>query len=477
LALLLLTGGAAAQTPAERLPDRVLGTHWYSVTVLGSRSGWSQQTLQRTTWEGRPALENREHTLLRLQLGDRTLSASRQERRVYDSDLRLVKLQLTSDQAGRQTRLQAQREGQTLKVSRESPEGTRQQSFDLSPDFGSELRVVSDLLAGRLKPGEERVFDTFDAELVAVDTVRLQVKQRVTEPVAGWQIEARGKLLQVATLSTVDDNGVLVRQEIPGMMNMLLERVSEAEALAEVTPLPLTGDLRAPSPITDPTKLTRLQVKVHDPEGEAERMFPATPRQKISGAGAEALLTVTAETAPTQRIKLPVTDPALAAYLQPSDQAQSADPAIVARSREIVGGETDAWAAAQRLVSWVYRKVKKVDSEPRPVTATEVLASMTGDCTEHSVLLAALAQAAGLPTRMVVGLAYDHGAFHYHAWNAVWVGRWVEVDATWNQDLVDAGHLQIAAGALDRTASARMNLAAGRTMGGLRLEVAGYAVR
>ncbi len=163
--------------------------------------------------------------------------------------------------------------------------------------------------------------------------------------------------------------------------------------------------------------------------------------------------------------------------MQPSDLAQSDDPASTALSAAIVGGERDSWAVAQRLVDWVYRKVKKVESEPRPVTATEVREAMSGDCTEHSVLLAALAQAAGLPVQVVVGLAYDQGAFHYHAWNAVWVGQWVEVDATWNQMVVDAGHLQLASGTVDRTASARMNLVAGRTMKGLQLEVADFTRR
>ncbi len=58
-----------------------------------------------------------------------------------------------------------------------------------------------------------------------------------------------------------------------------------------------------------------------------------------------------------------------------------------------------------------------------------------GDCTEHAVLLAALGRAAGIPSRVVNGLAYteDFGGgpnFVPHAWVAAWTGeRWQAFDA------------------------------------------------
>ena len=38
------------------------------------------------------------------------------------------------------------------------------------------------------------------------------------------------------------------------------------------------------------------------------------------------------------------------------------------------------------------------------------------------------------------------GAFYYHAWPAVYVGGWVEMDPTVGQELVDAGHLVLLEG-------------------------------
>ena len=52
----------------------------------------------------------------------------------------------------------------------------------------------------------------------------------------------------------------------------------------------------------------------------------------------------------------------------------SDDPAIIAKAQEIVGDETDAWTAAQGIVNWVHRNMRKVQSEPRPITAVEMFA-------------------------------------------------------------------------------------------------------
>ena len=73
-----------------------------------------------------------------------------------------------------------------------------------------------------------------------------------------------------------------------------------------------------------------------------------------------------------------------------------------------------------------------------------------GDCNEHAVLFAALARAAGIPTRIEAGLVYLNGRFYYHAWNAVYLDRWVTVDALMNQFPADATHIRFTVGGLDR---------------------------
>jgi len=57
-----------------------------------------------------------------------------------------------------------------------------------------------------------------------------------------------------------------------------------------------------------------------------------------------------------------------------------------------------------------------------------------------------MCRAAGIPTRVAVGLVYaEHlQGFGFHMWNEVLVdGRWVAIDPTLNQTEVDATHLKL----------------------------------
>jgi transglutaminase-like putative cysteine protease len=46
-----------------------------------------------------------------------------------------------------------------------------------------------------------------------------------------------------------------------------------------------------------------------------------------------------------------------------------------------------------------------------------------------------------------------HGyAYYYHAWCAVWLGKWVPVDPTLNQFPADVGHLKLKEGEISEQA-------------------------
>ncbi|GMU44812.1 MAG: transglutaminase domain-containing protein [Xanthomonadales bacterium] len=84
-------------------------------------------------------------------------------------------------------------------------------------------------------------------------------------------------------------------------------------------------------------------------------------------------------------------------------------------------------------------------------SALEVATTRQGDCTEHALLLAAIARASGIPARVATGLAYvprfgerEH-VFVPHAWTEAHVdGRWQGYDAALSG--FDAGHIALAVG-------------------------------
>ena len=70
----------------------------------------------------------------------------------------------------------------------------------------------------------------------------------------------------------------------------------------------------------------------------------------------------------------------------------------------------------------------------------------SGDCTEFADLYTTLARAVGLPSRTVVGLAYQAsaGTFALHAWNEVAIdGHWRGVDPTWGRTRLAATYFAL----------------------------------
>ncbi|MEO0075502.1 MAG: transglutaminase-like domain-containing protein, partial [candidate division WOR-3 bacterium] len=76
-----------------------------------------------------------------------------------------------------------------------------------------------------------------------------------------------------------------------------------------------------------------------------------------------------------------------------------------------------------------------------------------GDCNEHAILYAALCRAIGIPCQICVGLVYVDNFFYYHAWNKVYLDKWISVDATFNQFPADATHIKFAEGELAEQAT------------------------
>jgi transglutaminase/protease-like cytokinesis protein 3 len=147
--------------------------------------------------------------------------------------------------------------------------------------------------------------------------------------------------------------------------------------------------------------------------------------------------------------KIPVRDPRLASYLQPTPFLQSDHPNIQALAAQILNGERDGYRAAIKIKDWVYKEIAKQPTVSIP-NALEVLQTRTGDCNEHTVLFNTLARAAGIPAKTVVGVVYLRGAFYYHAWSEIWLGDWVSLDSVLNQFPADVTHVKFLEGEIDR---------------------------
>ncbi len=147
----------------------------------------------------------------------------------------------------------------------------------------------------------------------------------------------------------------------------------------------------------------------------------------------------------------PLSSEQLAIYRKASAYANSDDPVIKKMAVAAAGKETNPLHVAQRLTQYVFHAMKHKNLDVAFATASEAARTLEGDCTEHAVLLAALARAAGLPSRGVLGMvalpaSYGGGeiTFGYHMWTQIYVNNcWLDFDAALDQPRPDATHIAL----------------------------------
>ncbi|QDE38756.1 transglutaminase domain-containing protein [Luteibacter pinisoli] len=138
----------------------------------------------------------------------------------------------------------------------------------------------------------------------------------------------------------------------------------------------------------------------------------------------------------------------------PNPWVQSESPEVIALARRVVGDAPNDLQRMRRLRSFLSDYINEKGLDVGYASALETIHSRKGDCTEHAVLLTALARALGIPARVVTGIVYVDrfgGAsrvFVPHAWTQAWLGnRWVSFDSA--QRRFDATHIALGTGSGD----------------------------
>lgn len=264
------------------------------------------------------------------------------------------------------------------------------------------------------------------------------------------------------TTSWITQDGETIKEVSP--LGYMLLRESRDEAQKRDKSGPVVDIVRLtmiPSdPIRDSAKVSYVKVQLNGVELRGFQL--EGDRQSRKGN----VIEIRKEDFPSA-YRLPYTGKKMSDYLLPNALIQSDDNKIINLSKRILSGEKDPREAAKKLNEWVYTAIRKKPVVSIP-SALDVLNQREGDCNEHTALYAALARAAGIPTRMAAGIVYMNNGFYYHAWPEVWDGQWLAVDPTFNQFPADATHIRFVTGNLDRQSDIV------RLVGKLKVEVLEY---
>ncbi len=344
-----------------------------------------------------------------------------------------------------------------------SPDGIAERIYRLT-DGGAELVVVTDgqtQPAHPVKPSRETLSTSIDMLVfrgaeVAVDTTHvyysfdlgeerddrdiLRVVSIDRRPIAG--VPAR---VVSFSMRENDDSalGKMVVAEGGGILEMSLgglRLVREPKRLAEsgVVGFHIVRDgVPIDGPIGDPEGIRELHLRVSGvPDGA---VIPATPYQKVHATG-DGTVALDLYSRAGDRAR----PNEIAEALRESGSVDYDNPAIAALAARVTRGAPDARTRVERLRRWVFDNLEK-DLSTDISVASQVLARKRGDCTEHALLLTALARSQGIPARRVDGLIYmgdELQRFGWHEWTEVAIdGVWVPVDPSWESQAANATHI------------------------------------
>jgi transglutaminase-like putative cysteine protease len=411
---------------------------WYGVYQNDRKIGWARRVEQRsaTGW----VMEDESRLALSMLGEPQTITTTLHAETDADYGLRRFRFALVSPAAT--FAASGESDGMTLEV-RYGPEGRSEHlSLPLDEPVHLATSMRPRLAAAWPDAGARFTHRVLSPTTLHYEPVRVVVEGR--ETVDGVEtLRITEETQGMASRAWIDRSGRAVREE--GALGFVLRREAADVAktgIADDARVDLTTSARIPfdGTITDSQTLDRLVLRVSG--AAADHVPDAPPRQHVTGD----VVRVTRESAtPTGT----AADADLDRYRQPSPFIESDDPGLVARAESIVGTATEPRDKVRRILDWVAAHVEREPSLTIP-SARDVLRTRRGDCNEHAVLVAALVRAVGVPARVVAGVAYAGDGFYYHAWNEVWLGGWVSVDAVFQQMPVDATHVKLLDGGPER---------------------------
>ena len=353
-----------------------------------------------------------------------------------------------------------------LKMTFEAGNRREQQVIDWPADVRGPYAVEQSLARKPMEPGEERKIKSFLPVINEVCTLSLTARARedVTLP-AGKTVS----LLKVETKVSgpdgkprddydmdywFDTGGQALKSYAPMLGGTEIFRTTREAARApgdgkfDIIQATLLKVRAIPRP--ESTREVVYRITSSSKNEDPSTAFPADRHQAVRRESTHAAIVTVHRAGPDAGAPGPAGVDGQ--FLRANPLVNSEDPRVTELLARAVTRAGTPWEKATAIMHWVHENVKDKNFRTAFATASEVAVELSGDCTEHSVLTAAMCRAAGIPCRVVTGLIYvEHlGGFGGHMWNEVYVNRrWVAIDSAFDQADVDAVHLKLSDSSLD----------------------------
>lgn len=459
-AVAALNGSALAAAPETA---KVISERWYVLQLDGAKAGWMRDSVT-TTAEGHRATDQqiafelaRAGTKMEVTMktGFVETSDGKPVSMSLDQNLGLVHIQTDYAFTGEGI-TETTRQGDVVRTIKH-PKITEEW---LTPS------QVEKLVQAKLKAGDKSFTyksvaptsgpRSFDNTIKVLETGTAEAMGKMV-PAIKWESEAS---VMPGTVNTewVTESGRPVRSEveIAGMKLLMLlsdEAVAKSpfsapEAMAQTVIVP-DGTFKVPARACKDAIYT-----VTRNDNVPVKNWPVGGFQRVTDQGNNSyIVKVDLSWAVSM---YPLKDADNARYLAATTACNSEDPDIIAFTNKAIDGMGDNnFERSKKIRAAVRDHIQKKSLGVGFGTASEVIRTKQGDCTEHAVLLAAALRAAKIPSRVISGVVYAEqfegmrNVFVYHMWTQAFVQRgtennWIDLDATLpGEGYFDSAHIAI----------------------------------
>jgi len=438
----------------QKLPEH---HDFYGIYLNGQKVGYQETTLKKNTTGARALLVAHERMYTRMRGMGQEVEVKIESDYQFDWNTGVL-VWMQFSQTMPQSQIHIKGQAQANKLHLDMQVGTQTTSLPDEPLESAQDHFAAELLAlvtdpnKRLPTGTTRKLMLFVAPLQKrlehVITLQLQEK-RTFNGADTWvsAIDLKVNELGFNNSALYDAQGRLLENHTAQQMTIRLEDEKRAKDMSYVQDILISSVVKSDQVFKNPYVVKKMRAVL---SGVDQYPVPESAMQQVKKTETGIEISTQRQTIDESKaLPWPIQNVAFKDTLQPTPLIQSTHPDIVQLAKRIVGSEKNSFLAAQKLLQWVFKNLKKAYT-PAISNALETLHSMQGDCGEHAALFVALSRAIGIPANPVVGITYwpSGQGFGYHAWAQIYTGEWLVVDPTQGSMGVDATHIQLAQGDL-----------------------------
>lgn len=354
----------------------------------------------------------------------------------------------------------------TTRGTKKSSQSVRWKTSNLGP-----AGLQQSLIANPIDRGQQRRLQSLLP--IRFDVATLQLDCRHVASIAmpdgtihqAREVEVAMKLQDSPPINTVlwtDDKGNVIKTLTPALDLTAFASTREAATkgivasadILSATAIEIEGALEKPQETKAATFRITPRARVKDTSDTPA--FAAHPGQwvKKNDSGAYEIV-VSRDPAATPP------DGFQSLRLAPANQDSGSGPlvdsahSLVKQLADTVNVKTDEPARlALELTRSTHSLIRQKNYTNGFVPASEVARAGEGDCTAHSVLLAAMLRARGIPSRVAIGLVYvpaePKARMAYHMWTIAYINdQWLHFDATLPGGSAPADRITLTTNSLD----------------------------